>query len=315
MVLLCGGAVDVSAQVADPRLGALLWVGYPGQSGGTAIAEALWGLHPPSGRLTQTWYPAAYASEVSMFDMGMRPNASAGTPGRGDRFYTGTPVFPFGAGLSYSSFELGWGASGAPDGVVSTPAVTRQLPSLRIDARQRRAPPGQPRRVRQLPRLLGVSVTVRNTGAVASPRVVLAFVSPPAEAVALYGAPRRTLVWYGRTGELRPGASEALSFELTAREFSFAGPDGLPMAYDGDWQLSVDGLNATLTVGELAPGSGGNGTSSGAGAARQPRYRQHDWAAISGSHGRSDGDGVQRALVRGEGFTAPQTMPGVRRRR
>ncbi len=86
------------------------------------------------------------------------------------------------------------------------------------------------------------------------------------------------------------------------------------MAYDGDWQLSVDGLNATLTVGELLAG-GGNATGSGSsGAARQPRYRQHDWAAISGTHGRSDGDGVQRALVRGEGFTSPQDMLGVRRR-
>ena len=119
--------------------------------------------------------------------------------------------------------------------------------------------------------------------------------------MAQFGAPRRALVWYGRTPVLKPGDSVALSFELTAREFAFAGPDGLPMLFQGDWLLSVDGLNATLTVGDVAAG-GGN----------QPRYRQHDWAAISGAHGRSDGDGRQRLVQRAEGFAQPAELPGVR---
>jgi beta-D-xylosidase 4 len=308
MVLLCGGGVDVSAQVADARLQALLWVGYPGQAGGTAIAEALWGAHPPAGRLTQTWYPADFAEQVSMFDMGMRPNASAGTPGRGHRFYTGAPVFPFGAGLSYSTFSLAWGAGGAPDGVVSPAAVTRQLPALRIDAVQKPAPAHKPRRLRQLPRVLSASVVVTNTGAVAAPRVVLAFVAPPPQAVAQYGAPQQALVWYGRTPTLRPGGSATLAFTLTARELSFAGPDGLPMAFEGDWQLRVDGLNATLTVGAPPPG---NAT----GALRQPRYRQHDWAAISGAHSAVDSDAAQRGEQRAAGFSQPMTLPGTTRRR
>jgi hypothetical protein len=37
--------------------------------------------------------------------MGMRPSAATGNPGRSHRFYTGTPVFPFGAGLSYTTFD------------------------------------------------------------------------------------------------------------------------------------------------------------------------------------------------------------------
>ena len=49
-----------------------------------------------------------------MFDMGMRPNSSSGNPGRTHRFYTGDALYPFGWGLSYSSFSYGWAAGGAP---------------------------------------------------------------------------------------------------------------------------------------------------------------------------------------------------------
>ena len=304
LVVMCGGSVDLLAQLADPRVGAILWVGYPGQAGGTAIAETLWGLHAPAGRLTQTWYPAEYIDQVSMFDMNMRPNATAGTPGRGHRFYTGTPVFPFGFGLSYTEFSLAWGAGGSPNGTVSAAAVQRALPLLRIDVRQRRAPPGGPRDVQQLPPLLRTSVVVTNAGKLPSARVVLAFMAPPPQAVAQYGAPQQMLIGYGRTEVLAPGASAVVPFQVTARELSFAGFGGMPMLYAGDWMLMVDGLNATLTVDDSAA----NATS-----AKQRRYRQDDWAAISGQHGRSDGDGWQRNEQRLEGFSQPQEMPGVRR--
>lgn len=88
LLLLSGGCVDVSAFQADPRVGAIVWAGYPGQAGGEAIADALFGEFSPAGRTTQTWYPAEYIEQVSMFDMGFRPNASNGNPGRGHRFYT-----------------------------------------------------------------------------------------------------------------------------------------------------------------------------------------------------------------------------------
>ena len=89
-------------------------------------------------------------------------------------------------------------------------------------------------------------------------------------------------------------------FQVTARELSFVGFGGMPMLYAGDWMLMVDGLNATLTVDDSAA----NATS-----AKQRRYRQDDWAAISGQHGRSDGDGWQRNEQRLEGFSKPQQLP------
>jgi hypothetical protein len=49
----------------------------------------LFGAYNPGGRLPYTIYPAAFVNETSMFDVGMRPNASSGNPGRTYRFYTG----------------------------------------------------------------------------------------------------------------------------------------------------------------------------------------------------------------------------------
>ncbi len=106
LLLMCGGGVDISEHRDDPNIHAILFVGYPGQDGGTAIARTVFGDSNPSGRLTQTFYPESFAKKVSMFDMNMRSNAKTGYPGRTYRFYTGKPVFDFGAGLSYSKFAI-----------------------------------------------------------------------------------------------------------------------------------------------------------------------------------------------------------------
>lgn len=47
LVLLCGGPVDVSFAKSNPKIGAILWAGYPGQAGGPAIAQILFGEHNP----------------------------------------------------------------------------------------------------------------------------------------------------------------------------------------------------------------------------------------------------------------------------
>ena len=55
LVVMSGGQLDISAHKADPNVGAIVWCGYPGQSGGRAIADILFGANNPSGRLTLTW--------------------------------------------------------------------------------------------------------------------------------------------------------------------------------------------------------------------------------------------------------------------
>ncbi|XAR62177.1 Non-reducing end alpha-L-arabinofuranosidase [Bertholletia excelsa] len=104
LVLLCGGPVDVSFAKEDPKIGSMLWAGYPGESGGIAIADIIFGLHNPGGKLPITWYPKEF-EKVPMTDMRMRADPSSGYPGRTYRFYTGKKVFEFGHGLSYSKYS------------------------------------------------------------------------------------------------------------------------------------------------------------------------------------------------------------------
>lgn len=51
LVLMCGGPVDVTFAKNDPKISAILWVGYPGQAGGTAIADIIFGTHNPGNNL------------------------------------------------------------------------------------------------------------------------------------------------------------------------------------------------------------------------------------------------------------------------
>ncbi|KAJ0988602.1 hypothetical protein J5N97_006958 [Dioscorea zingiberensis] len=104
LVLVCGGPVDVTFAKLDSKIGAIVWAGYPGEAGGSAIAEVIFGEHNPGGRLPVTWYPQEF-TKVPMTDMRMRADPATGYPGRTYRFYTGTPVFKFGYGLSYSKFS------------------------------------------------------------------------------------------------------------------------------------------------------------------------------------------------------------------
>eukprot|EP00268_Persea_americana_P055425 TRINITY_DN6442_c0_g1_i2.p1 TRINITY_DN6442_c0_g1~~TRINITY_DN6442_c0_g1_i2.p1 ORF type:complete len:774 (-),score=150.85 TRINITY_DN6442_c0_g1_i2:611-2932(-) len=104
LVLLCGGPVDVSFAKYNPKIGSILWAGYPGESGGIALAEIIFGDHNPGGRLPVTWYPQEF-TKVPMTDMRMRPDPASGYPGRTYRFYRGRKVFQFGYGLSYTTYS------------------------------------------------------------------------------------------------------------------------------------------------------------------------------------------------------------------
>ncbi|XP_068641508.1 probable beta-D-xylosidase 7 [Aristolochia californica] len=104
LILLSGGPLDISFAKRNPNIGSILWAGYPGEAGGLAIADVIFGSHNPGGRLPVTWYPQKY-TRIPMTDMRMRSDSASGYPGRTYRFYRGQTVFKFGYGLSYCTYS------------------------------------------------------------------------------------------------------------------------------------------------------------------------------------------------------------------
>ena len=94
IVLMNGSAIAL--QGAAQQASAILEAWYPGEAGGTAIAETLFGANNPSGRLPVTFY--ASTSQLPPFeDYSMKD--------RTYRYFTGQPLYPFGYGLSYTRFK------------------------------------------------------------------------------------------------------------------------------------------------------------------------------------------------------------------
>lgn len=97
VVLLAGSAIDLSA--AQERAGAILLGWYPGACGGRAVAELLFGREAPSGKLPVSFYTNSALDEMPAFtDYSMQ--------NRTYRYFTGTPLYPFGYGLGYSKCSL-----------------------------------------------------------------------------------------------------------------------------------------------------------------------------------------------------------------
>ena len=94
VVLVNGSALAI--QGAKDRAQAILEAWYPGQEGGTAIAETLSGKSNPAGRLPVTFYRSA--DQLPSFD-------DYAMSGRTYRFFTGEALYPFGYGLTYSDFQ------------------------------------------------------------------------------------------------------------------------------------------------------------------------------------------------------------------
>ena len=94
LVLIAGSPVDVTW--AQEHVGAVVWAGYPGEAGGTAIADLLFGDYNPAGRLPVT-FPRSIRDVPEMTDYRMR--------GRTYRYLEAPPLYPFGYGLSYTQFE------------------------------------------------------------------------------------------------------------------------------------------------------------------------------------------------------------------
>ncbi|KAK9073941.1 hypothetical protein SSX86_006535 [Deinandra increscens subsp. villosa] len=192
LVIMSGGGMDVEFAKGHPKITSILWVGFPGQEGGRALADIVFGRYNPSGRLPTTWYPRSYVNLVPMTNTKMRPDPKTGQPGQTYRFHRGKTVYPFGFGLSYSSYN--YKLIKAPK-FISIPsnhhAHTGRSPSCHaIDAADSVCNNLH----------FDIEIMVTNVGKMSGSHTVLLFSSPPM----VHNAPQKELVdfkkvWLGRS--------------------------------------------------------------------------------------------------------------------
>ena len=97
-VLVLSSGYPFGVVWADEHVPAILWSAHGGQEYGRALAEVLFGDADPAGRLTQTWYRSA-AELPDLFDYDIIANDATYL------YYLGSPLYPFGHGLSYTTFD------------------------------------------------------------------------------------------------------------------------------------------------------------------------------------------------------------------
>ncbi len=206
VLLTGGGGMDLSRWL--DKVPALLHLYYPGQEGGTAVAQILFGQHDPEGKLPVTFDRSWETSPSSKWYYGDPKNNTTlhtvGEDGKpkdytiehikygdklmvGYRYWTTTgshPLFPFGFGLSYTTFKFSR---------LQAPAV---------------AASGSP---------VSVGFDVTNTGSVAGAEVAELYVSDPSAQV---DRPERELKGFAKV-RLAPGETQHVTLTLDARAFSY----------------------------------------------------------------------------------------------
>ncbi|KAG6434823.1 hypothetical protein SASPL_106467 [Salvia splendens] len=225
LVLLCGGPIDVSFAKNEPKIGSILWAGYPGQAGGRAIAEIIFGDYNPGGRLTMTWYPQDFV-KIPMIDMRMRADPSSGFPGRTYRFYKGEKVFEFGYGLSYTTYSYKIDFVGFD---MKASSSTSNLGYISIQE----LGSGWCEKARFL-----VRVSVKNKGKMAGKHPVLLFLKRTQYSGGI-GSPMKQLIGFQ---PVRINAKEKASVEFSVspcEHFSSANEDGEMVIELGDASLVV----------------------------------------------------------------------------
>jgi beta-glucosidase len=193
VVLTNGSALGVNWTQAHAN--AILEAWYPGEEGGAAVAETLSGKNNPAGRLPVTFY-----KDVTQ----LPPFENYAMKGRTYRYFEGTPLYPFGYGLSYTTFTYN-------ELTVPVSSVTAGNSVI-------------------------AEVTVTNSGQRAGDEVAQLYLSFPK----VPGAPLRALRAFQRV-HLNAGASQRLRFELQPRDLSMVTEDGVPIVADGEYTVSIGG--------------------------------------------------------------------------
>ena len=275
VVILSGSSIDLAYLKASPRTGAILWGGYPGQDGGVAIAETLLGIHSPAGRLPITFYPAAFVDQVDFSDMNMRPGPHKSpqhdtahstqpqlrplppllmccvvllccSPGRGYRFYTGTPVFEFGAGLSYTSFAVSSAGMQRGSGHSSGARLQVHIQDV-MSAAELAGHTGAAEYDVSYP-AVSYEVTVTNTGSATSDVVVLGFLSAAnlsldTRSSSGISPPLSQLFNYERVSALSPGNSSTVLLTQSLSSLALFDEYGHSWLVPGVYEVWIGGTS------------------------------------------------------------------------
>ncbi|XWS25263.1 hypothetical protein CRYUN_Cryun27aG0054300 [Craigia yunnanensis] len=245
LVLLCGGPVDITFAKNDQNIGSIIWAGYPGEAGGRALAEIIFGDHNPGGRLPFTWYPQSL-TKIPMTDMRMRPEPSSGYPGRTYRFYQGPKVFEFGYGLSYSNYSYEF----LPVTQNKVYLNNQSSDKMAVGYKSVSEMGAELCEKSKFP----VTVGVQNNGEMAGKHAVLLFMR---QAKAGNGRPMKQLVGFNSV-DLKAGERAEIKFELSPCEhLSSANEDGLMEIDEGTHFLSIGDKESEITVVFSSDTSGG----------------------------------------------------------
>ncbi|HZB43590.1 MAG TPA: glycoside hydrolase family 3 C-terminal domain-containing protein, partial [Pyrinomonadaceae bacterium] len=194
LVLLSGSALAVNW--ADAHVPAVVQAWYPGEEGGAALADVLFGDYNPAGRLPVTFYKSVEQ---------LPPFEDYKMEGRTYRYFKGDPLYPFGHGLSYTTFKYD---------------------KLKFSQSSVKAGEG-----------VRVSVEVENAGGRAGDEVVQLYVT---DAEASVRVPVRSLAGVERV-LLKPGEKRLVSFTLEPRQLAVIRDDGRAFVEPGEFRVSVGG--------------------------------------------------------------------------
>jgi beta-glucosidase len=193
VVLMNGSALAVNW--ANDHANAIVDAWYSGEEGGTAIAQTLAGANNPAGRLPVTFYRGV--EQLPEFEDYAMKN-------RTYRYFNGEPLYGFGHGLSYTTFEYG--------------GIKLSNSSLRA---------GDP---------LDVEVNVKNTGKRDGDEVAALYITFPK----LPGAPLRALRGFTRV-HLKAGEQKHVKLTLSPRDLSYVNQAGDRFVSTGDYLITVGG--------------------------------------------------------------------------
>ena len=197
VLVLCGGSPIALGDVADLAQ-AIVYVWYPGQEGGRAVADVLFGDVAPSGKLPLTF---------PMSDEQLPPYEDYAMAGRTYRYMSAEPLYPFGFGLSYTTFAYG---------------------DLALSAERVAAGAG-----------LTVRCSVANTGTVAAEEVAQLYLS---DLEATVPVPIHKLVGFQRA-RLGPGERQELEFTLASEMLALVDDSGASRVEPGQFRVTVGGCS------------------------------------------------------------------------